>query len=196
MENWDNSRSGFPSITSPHTFHSSSGSLAMLAAIRHASSRAEVRSRRTSIRFMASGHGCYRFDLSGELLELREELVVGDAGEHNSPSDNSVCYRRIVSDGFVKSSICEGNRYVAIISLQYHYRRTPYPVCRRRLVTGLVRSGRPQVLRGRSGGHRPRSRDRRAPPVLVADDDRSGRLRPRCVTWPGGTVCCASRPAD
>ena len=30
-------RSGFPAITSPHTFHSSFGSLAMLTAMRHAS---------------------------------------------------------------------------------------------------------------------------------------------------------------
>jgi len=37
VEKWDNSRSGFPAITSPHTFHSSSGSLAMLAAMRRAS---------------------------------------------------------------------------------------------------------------------------------------------------------------
>jgi len=38
VEKWDNSRSGFPAITSPHTFHSSSASLAMLAAMRRASS--------------------------------------------------------------------------------------------------------------------------------------------------------------
>ena len=43
MEKWDNSRSGFPAITSPHTFHSSSGSLAMLAAMRRASSRLACR---------------------------------------------------------------------------------------------------------------------------------------------------------
>ena len=43
VEKWDNSRSGIPAITSPHTFHSSSGSLAMLAAMRRSASLAPRR---------------------------------------------------------------------------------------------------------------------------------------------------------
>jgi hypothetical protein len=57
---------------------------------------------------------CYRFDLSGELLEMHKELVGGDASEHNSPSNNSMCFWRIGSDRFVKSRVCQGDRYIAM----------------------------------------------------------------------------------
>jgi hypothetical protein len=50
VEKWDNSRSGFPAITSPHTFHSSFGSLAMLTAMRHASSFGTARRGATIVR--------------------------------------------------------------------------------------------------------------------------------------------------
>ena len=65
----------------------------------------EVLGKNPLIGLMASGHGCYRFDLSSELPKMHKELVGGDAGKHNSPSNNSVCFRRIGSDRFVKPSV-------------------------------------------------------------------------------------------
>jgi hypothetical protein len=67
---------------------------------------------------MASGGGCYRFDLSGKLLEVLEELRSGDIGQHKSCGYDPVRLRGIFPDGLIKSDACKRDGYVAV----YHAR--------------------------------------------------------------------------
>ena len=69
---------------------------------------------------MASGGRCYRFDLCGELLEVREELAGGDAGKNDTPRDYSAGFRRIGPYGLLKPGVCEGDRYVAVHGSDVH----------------------------------------------------------------------------
>jgi hypothetical protein len=73
-----------------------------------------------SMWFMASGGRCYRFDLRSESSEVREELAGSDAGKNDTTSDYSAGFRWIGPYGFVKPSVCEGNRYVAVHGTYSH----------------------------------------------------------------------------
>ena len=70
--------------------------------------------------FMASGRRCYRFDLSGELFEVFEELAGSDAAKHDTSNDDPVRCWGVSPDGFVKPGVCEGNRYVAVHGTNAH----------------------------------------------------------------------------
>jgi hypothetical protein len=67
-----------------------------------------------SIWFVTSGSRSYRFDLSGQLLEILEKLTSGDASQDQPRGDNSVGLRRGSTDWLIKSHVCERNSYVAV----------------------------------------------------------------------------------
>jgi hypothetical protein len=69
---------------------------------------------RNSIWFMASGDRCYRFDLGGQFLEILEQLPSGNIGEHQPRANDSTCLCGLITDGLVKSNVCERYGYVAV----------------------------------------------------------------------------------
>ena len=70
--------------------------------------------------FMATSGGCYRFDLCGKSLEVRQELVGSDASKNDTPRDYSASFRRIGPYRLLKPGVCEGNRYVAVYGSDVH----------------------------------------------------------------------------
>lgn len=71
---------------------------------------------------MASGGRCYRFDLSGKLLQVLKKLAGGKIGEHKPGGYHPVRLRGIFPDGLVKSDACECNSYIAVYHTgTYHF---------------------------------------------------------------------------
>jgi hypothetical protein len=56
---------------------------------------------------MAGDGRCHRFDFSGKLLEILNELPGRDIGQNDSATHNPARFRRLVPDGFLKSDVCE-----------------------------------------------------------------------------------------
>jgi hypothetical protein len=67
-----------------------------------------------SIWFMASGSRCCRFNFSGKLLEILDKLPSRDVGQNDSATHNPARFRRLVSDGLLKSDVCERYDDIAV----------------------------------------------------------------------------------
>jgi hypothetical protein len=67
-----------------------------------------------SIWFVASDRRCCRFDLSGNLLEVFQELPGCNVGECNPPNYYSPYLRRLVPDGLLRAETCERYDEIAV----------------------------------------------------------------------------------
>jgi hypothetical protein len=67
-----------------------------------------------SIWFVTSDGGCSRFDLSGNPLEVLQELPGCNVGEGNAPNHHSPHLRRLVPDGLLRAETCERYDEIAV----------------------------------------------------------------------------------
>jgi hypothetical protein len=67
-----------------------------------------------SIGFVARGRCCRRSDLSGDILEVVEELASGLAGQNDAASHDAPHFRGLIPDGLINSDVCERYNDIAV----------------------------------------------------------------------------------